>query len=225
MIDFNLLIDKYLHRNASQKKIGRYYPSEIGSCMRKVWYSYKHPKELGANVRKVFHMGNLVHDFVVEVLKSSKNPEVELLQTEMPIVIDKKKYILSGRVDNILLVKKSDEKVLVEVKSTKMLDMVKEPHTSHIMQLQLYLHATEIKKGLLLYVEKSTLESREFVVEYDDDVLQDVMSRFDLLHDHITKDEIPKPEAKESEKMKWMCNYCEYKDMCDAACYYTKNKN
>ena len=44
-INFNKLIDKYLVREYKPKEIGRYYPSEIGSCLRKVWYSYKNPKE------------------------------------------------------------------------------------------------------------------------------------------------------------------------------------
>src|SRR3989337_1930842 len=50
MIDFNRLIDQFLHRELKPKEIGRYYPSEIGMCMRKLWYSYKFPKEVEADL-------------------------------------------------------------------------------------------------------------------------------------------------------------------------------
>ncbi|MFH1364787.1 MAG: PD-(D/E)XK nuclease family protein [Candidatus Aenigmatarchaeota archaeon] len=223
MIDFNQMIDNYLHRKAGQKTVGRYYPSEAGSCIRKVWYSYKQPKELGPEVQRIFKMGNMVHDFVADVLKSEKNPEIELLQSELPLIIDKKDFILSGRVDNILLVKKNNQKVLVEVKSTKMLDMVKEPVDSHLMQLHLYMHATGIHSGMLLYVEKSTLQSREFPVEYDESVVQDVMSRFYDLHKHLTTDKLPAPEAKQKQQISWMCNYCEYRERCDLDCESEKS--
>ena len=82
MIDFNKLIDDYLYRKNRPKKIGRYYPSEAGSCLRKVWYSYKYPKEVDTELRKVFEMGNILHDFVVDVLKSEKTPSVKLIESE-----------------------------------------------------------------------------------------------------------------------------------------------
>ena len=218
MIDFNQLIDKYLHRKTSQKSVGRYYPSEIGSCIRKIWYSYKYPKELDPGVRKIFHMGNMVHDFVVDVLKSEKNSEIELLQSELPLIIDKKDYVLSGRVDNVLLIKKNNEKVLVEVKSTKLLSMIKETQPSHVMQLQLYMHALGIHKGILLYIEKSSLGSKEFTLNYDESKIQEVMTRFETLHQHLVSDKLPDPEAKQKKHMNWMCNYCNYRERCDLQC-------
>jgi hypothetical protein len=35
MIDFNKLIDQHLVRKFRPKKVGRYYPSGIGDCLRK----------------------------------------------------------------------------------------------------------------------------------------------------------------------------------------------
>ena len=54
MVDFNKLIDSHLARELSYKKLGRYYPSEIGGCMRKTWYSYKKPKPTDVEKRKFY---------------------------------------------------------------------------------------------------------------------------------------------------------------------------
>jgi hypothetical protein len=116
MIDFNKMIDAYLKKEHRPKGMGRYFPSEIGICMRKTWYSYKHPQEIKAELLRVFEVGNIMHTFVVEVLKSEKNPDVELLKSEFPFKYDVDDFVISGRIDNLILVKISGKSVLVEVK-------------------------------------------------------------------------------------------------------------
>ena len=92
------MIDNHLHKENRPKEIGRYYPSEIGTCMRKVWYSYKFPMETNPELLKVFELGNILHDFVVQVLQSEKNPEVELLKYEFPFKVEIDDFLISGRV-------------------------------------------------------------------------------------------------------------------------------
>src|SRR3989344_7826381 len=134
-VDFNKLIDNYLKRESQPKAIGRYYPSEVGGCLRKVWYSYKFPKETDAGLLLVFEAGNILHDFVVKVLQSEKNPEVELLQSELPFKFGIDDFIVSGRIDDVLLVKLSGKTYVVEVKSTSFLNNKNEPDEAHIIQL------------------------------------------------------------------------------------------
>ena len=215
MIDFNQMISNYLKREKHPKQIGRYYPSEIGSCMRKVWYTYKQPKEIDPETVKVFHAGNMIHEFVVDVLKSEKNPGVELLSAELPFFLNNKDFLISGRIDNPILVKQDNQKVLVEVKSTKMLDLCKEPSKSHVQQLQLYMHSTGVHKGLIIYVEKHSLKCKEFDIDYDQKAAETIIRRFEMLHSHLKGEKIPLPEAKLDPKIKWMCNYCEYRKECD----------
>ena len=62
MINFDQMIDNHLHKENRPKEIGRYYPSEIGTCMRKVWYSYKFPMETNPELLKVFELGNIQTD-------------------------------------------------------------------------------------------------------------------------------------------------------------------
>jgi len=215
MFDFDKMVEDHIAREHKPKQIGRYYPSEVGSCLRKVWYSYKYPQEVNLELRKIFEVGDIIHGFVVEVLKSEKNKEVELLEAEMPFQIDHKDFTISGRVDDLVLVKISGKKVLVEVKTTKNLSFIERPQTSHLTQLMFYMEATGVHDGVVLYVDKNNLKSRVFEVEFDTQEAADIFDRFSFLHEHLKEDRVPEPEAKQIEDMKWTCKYCEYKEKCD----------
>ena len=214
-IDFDKLIDKYLYREARAKVIGKYYPSEVGQCIRKVWFSYKIPKQIEPHVTKIFEAGNMLHGFIVDVLKSDKNPEVTLLETELPLKVPMEGFEISGRIDDIIRLEHNGEKILVEVKTCKSIDYLREPSEQYLMQLQLYLHATGIKRGVVLYIEKNTLRSKHFHVNYDRNMADTVFSRFKALDIALKNDSLPQAEAKQSQKNKWMCGFCLYKKECD----------
>lgn len=215
MIDFDKMIDNHLMREQKPKEIGRYYPSQIGTCLRKLWYSYKYPMEIEPDLLKVFELGNILHDFVTEVIKSEKNPEVELLKSEFPLRISVDDFIISGRVDDLMLINASGKNVLVEVKSTSNVEFVRSASMQHVMQLQLYMHATGVHTGMLLYLDKRTLKSKIFDVEYDEALGKRIVERFRFLHKHLISSELPFEEAKIEPSMNWMCRYCEYRDKCD----------
>jgi CRISPR/Cas system-associated exonuclease Cas4 (RecB family) len=214
MIDFEIFIDRFLSRERKPKEIGRYYPSEAGLCMRQVWYSYKFPKETEKDLLRIFHAGNLVHDFVVDVFRSERNPDVVLVESEFPFKIEQDGFTVSGRVDDLVLLKEEDKKVLVEVKSCRSINGMEEPENTHKMQLQLYMHATGIRNGVVLYVEKNTLKSRSFAVAYDQDWARRIMDRFGLLDRHLKDDVMPAAEGKTVPHLSYMCSRCDYAEEC-----------
>ncbi len=214
MIDFDSMVTRHLEREQRQKQIGRYYPSQIGSCIRKIWYSYKFPQEVEPELLKIFEVGNIMHGFVVEVLKNEKNREVELLQSEFPLKIEKEDFVVSGRVDDLVLVRESGKKVLVEVKSTKSLKFTEKPSLNHEMQLQLYMYATGIHDGVILYIDKNNLQSKVFSLQFSDEEANRIMNRFMALHKSLISNSLPEPEAKQREEMNWMCRFCEYTEKC-----------
>jgi len=215
MIDFDKMVDAHIAREHKPKQIGRYYPSEVGSCLRKLFYSYKYPKEVDAEMLKVFETGNIMHGFVVEVLSSERNKEVELLKSEIPFKIEVEDFIISGRVDDLILIRASGKNVLVEVKSTKDISFIKTPRMNNVMQLMFYMEATGVHNGVILYIDKNNLKSKVFVVEFDPQKGAEIFDRFKFLNDHLKNDELPKPEAKQVVDMSWMCKYCEYVKKCD----------
>ncbi len=214
-MDFDAMVDNYLKRESWPKQEGRYYPSEIGSCMRKIWYSYKHPKKVGTELLKIFHVGNIMHDFIVDVLQSEKNPHVELLEAEFPVKITRPDFVISGRIDDIILIRANGKKILVEVKSHKDVRFLKEPNKTHVMQLQFYMYASGIKDGLLLYINKTDLKTKTFEIVYDENASQEILKRFEKLHQLLLNNQLPEPESKQNPKTAWMCNNCDYKDLCE----------
>lgn len=214
MIDFDKLFNDYVFKEHKPKPIGKYYPSEVGTCLRKLWYSYKFPTQVKPDLLKIFEVGDIMHDFVVRVLKSEKNKDVELLEYEIPFKIEYEDFLISGRVDDLILLKISGKTVLVEVKSCGMLKMVKKPSRHHIMQLQLYMHATGVHNGLLLYVEKNNLQTKTFIIEFDELVVQEALTRFKELHKGLITNHVLVAEAKRNDDIKWMCKNCEYSEKC-----------
>lgn len=82
------------------------------------------------------------------------------------------------------------------------------------MQLQLYMHATNIHKGVVLYIEKATLQSKTFTITYDEKTAAGVMARFAELHQRLKSGEIPIPEARLTQGKSWMCVRCEHREKC-----------
>lgn len=215
MIDFNDLIERFLEREIQEKKIGRYYPSEIGRCLRNLYYSYKYPMKVKPKLLKIFELGNIMHDFIVKVLQSEKIPEVELVDYEIPIELRMGDFVISGRIDDLILLKTDNRKILIEVKTCKDIRAVTKPQNSHMIQLQFYMHVTGIREGILLYVDKTTLDTKSFKLEYDEHWSNLIVERFKKLHECLVKNELPIPEAKLIEEIKWMCNFCEYREKCE----------
>ena len=211
-MDFNKLIDNHLARENKPKSIGRYYPSEIAGCMRKTYFSYKNPKQTDAKLNRIFEAGNMLHEFITEVIKSEKNPEIELIRSELPIEIKEKDFIISGRIDNLVLVKIDNKLALVEVKSIKFLP--KEYRKEHETQLQLYMKALGIHEGIILYIQKDNLETRTFNIKFSKKQADKIIERFQELHKALTKDKLPEAEAKQDKDKSWMCDYCNYAEEC-----------
>ncbi len=214
MINFDEMVDRFLESEIRIRTIGRYYPSEVGQCMRKTWYTFRNPKPFDKELKKVFEAGNRLHEFVADVFKSDKIEEVELVEKEVPFELNVDDFTISGRIDDLIRIKLGSRDVLVEVKSTKDLRYMEEPSESHVMQLQLYLHARHIKEGVLLYLEKNTLKSKTFHIAYDVNIFNNVIERFRLLHKRLMNGQIPPPEARLDEDKRWMCRSCQYADEC-----------
>ncbi|MEM0372283.1 MAG: PD-(D/E)XK nuclease family protein [archaeon] len=214
MIDFDEMISNHLKKNPWQKTIGRYYPSEVGGCLRKTWFSYVEPVEAEPELAKVFELGNIIHDFIVDVLRSEKNKNVELLEFEAPVKMIINDFTISGRIDDVILIREKNEKYLLEVKSTTKTSYVKGLNPQYKGQLMFYMHASGVHKGIILYVDKTNLSTKAFEVTYDKKDAERVIKRFKELNEALKKRIMPYAEAKQDENKKWMCKYCPYTDKC-----------
>ncbi len=165
---------------------------------------------------KIFEIGNLLHDFVFHVFKNEKNAhKIKFIEAELPVKMDFKDFLVSGRLDDVVVAVEDSRKMIIEVKSVADVRRMDKPNKNHVMQLQFYMHATGIKDGIVLYIDKKNLKTKAFEIAYDEKHSKDIVKRFSILHKLLTSDVLPIDEAKQSEETLWMCGMCEYRSKCD----------
>lgn len=94
-------------------------------------------------------------------------------------------------------------------------DKMGEPKEENIDQIQLYLHFFKIPKGILLYVNKNSLELKEFIIEYDRSRALNLLKTLENIKGKIDKNIIPERLADYPNS--WQCKYCQFKEICDTA--------
>jgi len=207
------LIDKfYLDREKDKEDRERihFYISESGKCPRAIFFRFKRApkKEFEAEKLRVFEFGNHIQQIILRPLFSKGLVRT----TEISIPPQK---LISGRADIII----SDEKgnpYVVEVKSIsgKMnFEKMEKPMIEHYEQLQLYLHYFKIPKGIILYVNKDTQELKEFIYNYDSELVKNLIARFEKLKLKIESNIVPSRIS--SYPTNWQCKNCEYKEICE----------
>ncbi len=215
-IDVGEIIDEYLNEESRPKKVGAYYPSEIGMCIRRSYYSYVLPKPTERAALRIFALGNNVHSFLAAALKDSK--EFSLVEEEKPIKIeyneDGASFTIYGRIDDYVVTRATNKKIIIEAKSVGDISRVEEPDPKHVMQIMLYLNAEQADYGLLVYADKKNLAIRQFRVDYDNGLHKKTMTRFKDLDYHLKNKKLPPAEYYFDTKKVWECKYCPYFNEC-----------
>ena len=214
-VDVGAVIDEYLDEEERPRKLGVYFPSEIGACLRRSYYGYLSPKPADATARRIFALGNNLHAFIAEALKASS--AFSLVEDETPIRIDYKDedspFSIFGRIDDYV-VTHSGKKIIIEAKTVSDVSKVEKPEDKHVMQVMLYLNAKEADYGLLVYLDKKNMRIRQFRVDYDDAAHNKVMDRFKDLDIHLRNKKLPPAEYYFNDEKVWECKYCPYYNEC-----------
>lgn len=195
---FSDLIDDYLKRESHPAKIGVYWPSEIGRCIRQNYYKRFLPREVPKEKRRLFKSGDVAHEFIRDVLARSN--KVELLDWEKSFKIPYDDFVLSGRLDDLILIRIAEEKtpVVVEVKSVsgKSVAHINGINPTHLYQIQPYMHEIHARLGLVWYIARDTFADRPFTTFYDEGTMTEGLIRIQRLHRHLLEHSLPPPEAK-----------------------------
>jgi CRISPR/Cas system-associated exonuclease Cas4 (RecB family) len=206
------LIDKFYLDGQRDREQSRFYITDAGKCQRAVFFKFKNaPRaEMEAKVLRMFDHGDQVHQLILRPLLSIK--EVRVVAAEVKIGPQE---LISGRADAIL----SDGKDLYVLDIKSMNGMIfrglQEPKEDNVNQLQLYLHFFKIPRGILLYVNKDTLELKEFLINYNQNVVQSILKDLQELKTKIEKNIIPQRLADYPQN--WQCQYCAFKEICGLA--------
>jgi len=183
-----------------------FYVSEADKCPRAVFYSFKKmPKaKLGPEVYLRFEEGDDTHKRLVKAFLKSGI----LVATE---INTPRNDLFSGRADAVVNIDK--ELYVVEIKSvgSYKFKLSTEPSIEHVKQLQLYLYFFNIDRGIILLQNKDNQQLKEFIIEKDMGLINQILADFKKLKTEIENDalpEIPKDLAG------WKCNWCPYNKVC-----------
>ena len=211
--DIDSILRDYFAKEDRERHVGVYYPSELGFCIRRNWYLYKYPRPVDDATKKVVAVGKIFHEFIFKALESKKF-NVHENEKSLSIIDGENGLVISGRIDHLIKVDNDSEPFIIEVKTSKSVKSLKEAKREHKMQIMPYMIALQVKKAMIIYVEKDNLDTKSFEFEFDDELFKDMMQRARRLHNCLTTNVFPPAEAKEDMSVGWMCLYCQYRDMC-----------
>lgn len=204
------LIDKFYMDRQKDREQHHFYITDAGKCTRATFLKFKNvPREkMDARVLRMFDHGDYMQMQILSTLFSLgivRASEINIPPQEL----------ISGRADAIITL--GNELYVVDFKSMnsmifKNLNAAKE---ENVNQLQLYLHFFKIPKGILLYINKDTLELKEFIINYNSTLAQALLQDLSALKNKLDRNIIPQrlPDYPES----WQCQYCQFKEICSAA--------
>jgi CRISPR/Cas system-associated exonuclease Cas4 (RecB family) len=201
------LIDQFYFENQKNREQTRFYITDAGKCPRAVFFKFKNaPREpIQARMMRIFEHGEHIHRNIFSILYRLKIGVV----TEVAIP---QQEIVSGRADAILCI--NGENYVLDIKSinSMLFRKLTEPKEDNIYQVQLYMHFFNVKKGILLYVDKDQQEMKEFYLDYDKVLCDSLMEKFKGLKGQVEACAIPERLADYPKN--WQCNYCAFKNIC-----------
>lgn len=204
------LIDKFYLDNQDNKKQLHFYISDAGKCPRAVFFKLKQAPAEKADPRilRIYEHGEQLHRHLYNVLYRLKIG----LTTEIPIPPQE---IVSGRADAILCL--NGENYVLDIKSMNSMIFrnLTSPKIENVYQIQLYMHFFNIKKGLLLYIDKDRQDIKEFVINYELDLVQTLLNNFQDLKNKVENNQVP--PALSDYLSNWQCGYCQFKEICRLA--------
>ena len=204
------LIDKFYLDQQKSKEQTRFYITDAGKCGRSIFFKFKNaPREkLDARLLRLYEKGEYLHRNIISILIRMGI----LVASEVNIPAQE---MIAGRADAIVSL--NNELYLVDIKSINSMIFrnLNEPKEENLSQLQLYLHFFNIKKGILLYIDKDQQNIKEFFVNYDKNFVQSLLKDFENLKQKVDSNIVPGrlPDYPQN----WQCQYCQFKEVCQVA--------
>jgi CRISPR/Cas system-associated exonuclease Cas4 (RecB family) len=204
------LIDQFYLDRERDKEQHHFYITDAGKCPRAVFFKFKNvPREkMEPRVLRMFDHGDYIQMQILNNLFSLgivRASEIKIPPQEL----------ISGRADAIITL--DNDLYVVDFKSMNSLVFknLDQPKEDNVNQIQLYLHFFKIPKGILLYINKDTLELKEFLVEYNPAIAKELLSELSDLKTKIDSNIVPDriPAFPDN----WQCQYCQFKEICTMA--------
>jgi hypothetical protein len=90
---------------------------------------------------------------------------------------------------------------------------IKKPFASHIRQGTIYMHCTGIDTMIYIYEWKPTQDVKEFVIEYQPEIMEPIIEGCQQVIDHLD-DDVPPPRPKWASSLLGECKKCPFNKEC-----------
>lgn len=204
------LIDKFYLNQQENRIQERFYITDAGKCNRAIFFKFKNAprKKIDPRLLRIYDHGDQLHRNIFSILYRLKIG----VATEVTIPAQE---IISGRADAILTI--NSENYVLDIKSinSSIFKTLTTPKEENYYQIQLYLYFFQIKKGIILYIDKDQQEIKEFIIEYNPEICQRLLDNFKILQEKISSNIVP--SVLDNYPSNWQCNYCQFREICDLA--------
>lgn len=202
------LIDKFYLNQQENRIQERFYITDAGKCNRAIFFKFKNAprKKIDPRLLRIYDHGDQLHRNIFSILYRLKIG----VATEVTIPAQE---IISGRADAILTI--NSENYVLDIKSinSSIFKTLTTPKEENYYQIQLYLYFFQIKKGIILYIDKDQQEIKEFIIEYNPEICQRLLDNFKILQEKISSNIVP--SVLDNYPSNWQCNYCQFREICD----------
>lgn len=220
-------LDRYLiqkhaaEQESNERARGCIHPSELHKCVRaQVYHIIGAPEnnESGAidpKLARIFDNGHSVHaryqKYFTDMGITAKIIDGKT-STGVEVGLGIKELNVKGHADGIL---DMGELIVIEIKSINergFRELLK-AKPEHIRQTMLYMLKFKIKKGIVLYENKNTQETKEFLVIWDDKIIKELETRCATINYALINKQLPIREMCELPTDS-AAKYCPYSRVC-----------
>lgn len=212
-----LIDDAILARSKKEKSRDYMGGSILGTeCDRQLWYSYKRPWKVDdARLQRIFDMGNIIEDYVVELLKDAGITVFDKdANGEQFGFVDGK---IAGHSDGVLVgLPESSVPHLFECKSAKSTQYKKVEkvgvakwNEKYWAQVHVYMQKLKLTRCLFVVMNKDTQELYLERITYDRHVANHYLLRG---HEIAAMEE--EPQRKYNSKTFYKCKFCNFAKEC-----------
>jgi hypothetical protein len=153
--------------------------------------------------------------------KEDKRKGIDLFEYEEIYLVSDSKYNFKGNCDGIIEIEKGnpDSRYVIDFKSISEngFSYLNKPDHKYVVQINIYMWLTGIKKGIIFYEEKNRHNMVEFLEKYDEkliDYIKKSSSRLKIICESGKIPTIPKDYKKDEKPCTAFGKKCEYFEHC-----------
>jgi len=212
----------YFNGPSKLKPPGRFSPSELLKCHRKIYYKHLNAPEENADPKGIFYFGNqfeedLAEEFIADAMSGLNTYLRNSLWTQIEIDTDMGTIVVNGSTDPVVVDEDAEPILLSEIKTSSSLKYTSSPKEHHLAQAHAYMEGLsrkfdlEVRDVVFLYADRESLQAKTFHVEFDNEFWENkVVDWMERNTYHRVFGFLPPAEPEQE----WECKFCPYKNRC-----------